>query len=106
MTDLATAIRERLDAWRTPGTVLVNPEPLTEQQYEEIKQRFLDAQKTDRVRPLPVTADERMRAALLAVLDATTPDALPPNCCACGGCLKQWILHQIADALDLHPKES
>lgn len=44
---------------------------------------------------------DEMRDALLAVLDACAPDALPPNGCGCDGDLKQWILHQVAKALEI-----
>lgn len=74
--DLSAQIRATLDAWAQPSGIIEFPEPLTEAQYADLAARFKAAQLRPnevKVIELPPSPFDRMRAALLAVLDEHPP---------------------------------
>ena len=96
MPDVAERIREHLEEWTLPGVhwvpVMGLSAPTSPADFEAFWKKFASQ---------GASAFDRMRNALLAVLDATDPDTLPPNGCGCVGCLREWVRQSIVEALGM-----
>jgi hypothetical protein len=77
MPDLAAQIREQLYAWQQPTAIIETPKVLNQDEYDDLLRRFKAAQLEPheiKVSVVPPSADERMRRALLAVLELHADD--------------------------------